>query len=80
MSAARSRAPEILNRIAAHLNVPVEAFSARPKPKVSESIAALALDPEGQQLAEAFVALPPHLRSALTQTAGILLKLSRGGA
>ena len=77
MSAARSRAPAILDRIAAHLNVPVEAFSAPLNPKVSESIAVLAMDPEGQQLAEAFAALPPHLRSALTRTAGILVNLSR---
>jgi len=79
LSAARFHAPEVLVRIATHLGVPVEAFFAQPSPKVSESIAVLARDPVGQQLATLFVAMTPQHRLSLVNVARALADATGDG-
>lgn len=75
MSAA-SRSPELLDRIAATLGVPVDTFTA-PQALLQTGdgpgaqIAALLFDPDGRRLAAAFVDLPPHTRKALADIAEV---------
>lgn len=79
MSAAPSRSAEQLNRIAAALGLPVEAFTAAasppaPNPAPGALVAALLFDPDGRRMASAWPHLSPQARKAIADTIAIYIQ------
>ena len=79
---APSRSSEQLNRIAAVLGVPVEAFTA-PIPQTADDtasgahIAAMLFDPHGRQVAASWQHLPPQARKAFADTIAAYVEQSQ---
>lgn len=72
-----TRSAELLDRIAAALGVPVEAFTAPAAAQSTDGtpavhIATLVFDPDGRRFAAAFADLPPQGRKALADGAEAL--------
>jgi len=78
-----SHSAELLERIAAALGVPVEAFRAPPPDAAAfAAIAGLFFAPEGRRLAAAYMAMRPEDRAALLNVAQVIadLRAQRGAA